>query len=701
MTRIALWLAQHQLKSKTPARRLKALQRLRTVIADAVVALDDKITIALLDHVLTDPEVEVRCEAASILADLRDVRTVPALIRALNDPNDAVQETAIAALKRLDDRAAITALVPKLSNGTPTVQWRAAQALKSLGWRPQTTAEQIHYHIAVGEIKHLSGFGTDAVKPLAEMLRTATSDKKVAAAGVLGEIGDPVVFKPLQSLLRDAEPSVRSAAIYALEAAGCREAVPALVAALRDSARNVRLVAAQVLGTLGDAQTVEPLIRLVDDKDWEVRQAAVKSLGKLGDTRAFPTVAKRLDDTDQEVREVAADALGRVGNESIVEKLVMTMVDAHGGVRQAAARALTKIFPRWESSERVQKMLPEIHNALRHRDASVQNAAAGLLKRVSRTDAGGAGLSLNSATDQRPPSLTAMLRQLLSDADADVRTAAAETIGRMQLAECVELLKAALADAEPGVRLAAQNALAKLTAGDFASGSRVTFLSQTAQTAPAAPVVSSAVEDVLICSSFGEVLHERNCRHLADWLKVLEFVLPQAEQLGVLMTLGEFRRLEIHTSGARVVILTVPEGGVMLRVKNDFPAVPLPSGAMVGDAMKDAATEWLRRTPSVRGVLLRGLRFSDQTIVCDVDSRDLTAAALEQAYRAVADTFQWLLPRQIPSAQLVWSYDRTALHCVRRADKTVLGAMVSAKPGEADLPGLDRQLAEFQSLVAA
>ena len=106
MTRIALWLAQHQLKSKTPARRLRALQRLRTALNDAVVALDDKITIALLDHVLTDPEVEVRQEATAILGDLRDVRTLPPLIRALSDHNEAVQEIAIAALKRLDDRTA-------------------------------------------------------------------------------------------------------------------------------------------------------------------------------------------------------------------------------------------------------------------------------------------------------------------------------------------------------------------------------------------------------------------------------------------------------------------------------------------------------------------------------------------------------------------------------------------------------------------
>ena len=101
MTRIALWLAQHQLKSKTPARRLRALQRLRTALNDAVIALDGKITIALLDHVLTDPIVEVRQEAAAILGDLRDVRTLAPLIRALSDQSEAVQEIAIAALKVL------------------------------------------------------------------------------------------------------------------------------------------------------------------------------------------------------------------------------------------------------------------------------------------------------------------------------------------------------------------------------------------------------------------------------------------------------------------------------------------------------------------------------------------------------------------------------------------------------------------------
>ena len=46
----------------------------------------------------------------------------------------------------------------------------------------------------------------------------------------------------------------------------------------------------------------------------------------------------------------------------------------------------------------------------------------------------------------------------------------------------------------------------------------------------------------------------------------------------------------------------------------------------------------------------------------------------------------------------MWSYDRTGLHCARRADKTILGAFASAKTGETDLTILHRQLLEFQNL---
>ena len=706
MTRIAFWLAQYQLKSKKPAQRLRALQRLRTALNNAVVALDDKITIALLDHVLADPEAEVRHEATAILGDLCDARTLPPLLRALNDRAEAVQEIAIQGIKKLEDRRAVEALVPKLFHGTATIQWRAAQTLISLGWKPKTTAEQIRYFIAIGEIKQLSAFGSEAVKPLIELLRDGTGDKKIAAANVLGEIGDATAFKPLQNSLHDADPFVRVAAIYALDGAGCREAAPALVGALRDTARNVRLAAAGALGSLGSPQTVEPLIKLLNDQDWEIRRAVLESLGRLGDTRAAPSVAKHLEDKDNEVREVAADVLGRVGDESLVEKLVFTMVDAHHGVRQAAARALTKIYPRWETSERVQRLLPEIQAQLKNRDVSVQSAAASLLRRVGKTGESGLGISLSTSRDdseRSQHSLVNLLRELLLDGDLDMRLAAAEIIGRMKLTACADALKAALNDSVPVVKLAAQSALDKLATGAAAAGSGgVTFLSKSA---PATKMVPSAVEEVLICSSFGEVLHQWQCGELAGWLATLEFLLPQAEQLGQVMALGEFKRLEILLSAARLIVVAAPDCGLMLRVKSDaaadFPVEPVAPACGISEVLKEQTTEWLRRAPSVRGVLMRGIRFTDQTIVCDVDSRDITTAALEEAYHSVADTFQWLSARQMPPTRLMWSYDRIGLNCVRREDKTILGALTSAKPGETDWPGLRRQLAEFQTLKPA
>ncbi len=686
MTRIALWLAHHQLKSKTPARRLWALRRLRSALNDAVVALDDKITIALLDHALMDAELAVRSEAVGILSDLRDSRALPPLVRALKDLNEVIQETAIQGLKKLNDRAAISALVPKLFHGSENIQWQAGQALKAIGWAPVREPEQIQFYAAIGEIKKLASFGPAAVKTLIELLRRGTNAKRIAAVNVLGEIADPAALRPLQGMLRDDDAIVRTAAIYALERAGFREAAPALISALKDSARNVRLAAALVLGSLGDATAVEPLIKLLNDKDWELRRAALESLGKIGDTRAFPSVARHLDDTDKEVREVAADAVAQVGNESIVEKLVFTMVDAHSGVRQAAQRALNKIYPSWEKSDRVKRLLPEIQAAMKHRDASIQAAATSLFQRV-------AGPELSAGITPAPPRLrpaAVLLRELLRDADAVWRRVAAESIGRMGLKECADDLQPLLGDAEKNVQGAAQAALETISAAGT-DASKVTFLATPA-------VDAEPLGDVLVCSALGEVLHHWQCRDLALGLKLLEFIAPPAELLARRMKLGETRRALIQLAGEEICLHLAEAGSVVLRQKK-ISAAAVASSA--GSVEKELVAEWLRQLPSARGGLLRGVRFADATILCDVDSRDLPVAAIEEAYRAVAEIFQWLAANGLASAQMSWRGERTELHCAVRADKSVLGIITSAKSGETDLPALRRQLAEFQNLSPA
>jgi len=109
-------------------------------------------------------------------------------------------------------------------------------------------------------------------------------------------------------------------------------------------------------------------------------------------------------------------------------------------------------------------------------------------------------------------------------------------------------------------------------------------------------------------------------------------------------------------------------------------------------------TNWLRRTPSVRGVLVRGIRFADQTFVCDFDSPDFSAGALEQAWRSVADTFQVLAAQRLAATRLTWVYERSVLHCARRHDGSVLGVFVARKQAETNSEGIDQLLSEFMSL---
>ena len=139
-----------------------------------------------------------------------------------------------------------------------------------------------------------------------------------------------------------------------------------------DKVRNVRVAAVVALGQIGDRYALESLHGLVNDREWEVRAVLAESLGKLADKRSQHIVLGLLNDRDQEVRQNAAEALGKVGDESVLESLVMAMVDEHMGVRQASSRAIIMVDPYWDRSPVVQGMLPDLREAMKHRDTGVQ-----------------------------------------------------------------------------------------------------------------------------------------------------------------------------------------------------------------------------------------------------------------------------------------------------------------------------------------
>jgi hypothetical protein len=287
----------------------------------------------------------------------------------------------------------------------------------------------------------------------------------------------------------------------------------------------------------------------------------------------------------------------------------------------------------------------------------------------------------NAPSRVRPAAL--VLRPLLRDAEAALRRAAVDVAGQVGLKECAEDIKPLLADPDNTVQQSARSTLEKFSTGEPAS-SRVTFLDKTET-----PFASSEMADeVLLCAADGEMLHQRNCRDAAGLRRLLEAVLPPAEILARHLKLGETRRAVFQLPSARLVLAVTPDGCLMFREKKTL----TPAALATETTSKENVAEWLRRLPSARGVLLRGVRFADATILCDVDSRDLPVAAIEETWRAATEIF-----RVLPDCRrMSWRGERTELHCAARNDFAVLGVLASARPGETDLPALEHQLAGFQ-----
>jgi len=453
-----LWIAQRGLNSDSAQKRLEAVQRIR--------ALKDPSAIPVLTEALQDQEPAVRAEVVSALGDIEHLGVLKPLVSALRDPSDTVQELAAQALKKCGDASVIDPLVGVLLRGTPGVQYHAAQALRGLGWSPRTMGEQIPFYVASGDFKRVTMFGSAAVSALTAVLRSGSYERRVAAANALSELGEAGVLKPLISALKDGEAQVRSAAANGLARLGDPHAVTPLVALIKDHDRNVRVAAVSALGQLGEKNAVKPLLTLVNDREWEVRAVLAEALGRLGDKSSLPAVLGLLHDRDQEVRQNAVDAVGRVGDETAIEGLVLTMVDEHMGVRQAAARALTMLDPYWERSARVQLLVPQLQEAMRHRDSAVQFAAAGLLRRLTGRTAAEPGLAkAPTLFGQSGDRAFDILQNLLRDPDDEVRLAAVEAIVRMRSPASVPALQGVLGDNNRWVKQAANQGLLAITSG--------------------------------------------------------------------------------------------------------------------------------------------------------------------------------------------------------------------------------------------
>ena len=83
---------------------------------------------------------------------------------------------------------------------------------------------------------------------------------------------------------------------------------------------------------------------------------------------------------------------------------------------------------------------------------------------------------------------------------------------------------------------------------------------------PSAPTsFRPKVEEILICSVHGEVLHQWQCPNVDVWVNFFEFVSQRAQRLAQALPLGKFDRLEIQSGDARAVVIIAADRGVMVK----------------------------------------------------------------------------------------------------------------------------------------
>ena len=209
-----------------------------------------------------------------------------ALTEALKDPDLNVREQAISALANVQGGVITEAIEQALKDSDRRIREQAAHAL---GLRS----------------------GKSVVPDLVQALKDSDDLVREQAAWALGLQGDATAIGPLVQALKDSSPKVQSQAAWALGLKGdSHVAVEGLIGALKSEDARVREQAAWALGLKGDKDAVQPLISALKDSDARVRAQAAWALGLKGDERAIPGLKDALKDTDQHVRRQAAWALG-------------------------------------------------------------------------------------------------------------------------------------------------------------------------------------------------------------------------------------------------------------------------------------------------------------------------------------------------------------------------------------------------------
>jgi len=226
--------------------------RLRAAL-DLVAAADERALEPLMGALCRERDVFVRETVTRALVGLGDAPVEP-LIRLLSDPDPQVRHNAAHTLGKIGSARAADALVERLRDDSLMVVSKSA--------------------LALGQIRD-----PRAIPALVSLLAHESKEVQSTLVSVLEGFGASAVPALIQALSRE-EWRAREQAAYLLGFIGSQEAVPALERTLRDAHWQVRFAAVHALGDLGGGAGKQALRSMPTDPDDRVRTLAARIAAK-------------------------------------------------------------------------------------------------------------------------------------------------------------------------------------------------------------------------------------------------------------------------------------------------------------------------------------------------------------------------------------------------------------------------------------
>ncbi|MEQ8762417.1 MAG: HEAT repeat domain-containing protein [Planctomycetota bacterium] len=235
-----------------------------------------------------------------------------------------------------------------------------------------------------------------------------------------------------------------------------------LVGYLEDKSTSVRAAAARALGRIGSADYVEPLSRVLNDSSQDVRISAMLSLGMLENGAGFDRIREvvRSRQVGQDLVAFGHLALGLLGTEQsykVLESHAAQLLDDSGSSRIASDQNVAVLAPTMigmglTRNKAAVPFLQKVFLGDTSLDADIRSAVAGALGKID------------------DPAVVGILARGLEDRDIEVRRAAALALGEILGPDDVEAQRRlkilSRSDADPQVKSFALIALGKSRGGD-------------------------------------------------------------------------------------------------------------------------------------------------------------------------------------------------------------------------------------------